>query len=76
MYHNTARPICCMPHELPSGSYSRKKHDQLQFEKDHRVNGGTPDACIGLLHELSHKREIKRSLQMPIEVIWRHQVLQ
>ena len=29
-----------------------------------------------LLHELSHKREIKRSLQMPIEVIWRHQVFQ
>jgi hypothetical protein len=65
-----------MPHQLPSGAYSRKKHDQLQFEKDHRVNGGTPDACIGLLHELSHKREIKRSLQMPIEVILRYQVLQ
>src|SRR6266567_59750 len=70
-----AEPICCMAHQLPFGTNALKEHDRLQFEKDHRINRGTPLAPIGRLYELTYKREIKRSLQMAIEVILRHQVL-
>src|SRR5207302_3430244 len=42
-----------------------KKHNELQLEEHHWVNGGTPFAGIGLVHELAHKGEIKCSLQMP-----------
>src|SRR6266516_3155872 len=70
-----AESICCMSHEEALGADVLKKHDQLQFEEDNGVNRGTTFACIGLLHELSHKRQIECSLQMAIEVIRRNQVL-
>ena len=57
-----AEPICCMPHELPFGAYPLEKHHELQLEEDHGVNGGTTTLCIGLLHELAHKRQIKGAL--------------
>jgi len=69
-----AESISGMPHELPSGSNSLKEHHELQFEEDHRINGGTTLVRIGLMHELAHKREIKCALQMTVEVVCRYQV--
>ncbi len=41
-----------MTHQKTFGANVLEEHDQLQLEKDDRINGGTPFACIGLLHEL------------------------
>ena len=46
-----------------------KEHDELQFEEDDGINRRTTTTCVGFLDKLAHKREIKRSLEMPIEVI-------
>jgi hypothetical protein len=53
-----------------------EKHDQLELEKNSGVNRGTTTACIGLLYELTHKRQVQRSLKMPIEVIGRDKIFQ
>jgi hypothetical protein len=53
-----------------------KEHHQLEFEEDHWINRRTPFACIGLVHELVHEGEIKRSLHMTVEVILRYQFFQ
>ena len=68
-----AQPICCMPHQLPSGSYPLKKHDELQLEEDDRINRGATSTSIRLLHELPHKGEVECALQVPIEMIVRDQ---
>ena len=67
-------PISRMAHQLAFGAKALEEHDQLQFEEDDRINRGPPSSCIGLLHELAHKREIKRSFQMAVEVILWNQV--
>src|SRR2546421_12190193 len=46
--------------------------DELQLEEHDRINGGTASACMGLVYELAHKREIKCALQVAIEVIARN----
>jgi hypothetical protein len=61
-----------MPHELPFRAYPLKKHDELQFEEHDRINGGATNTCIALLHKLPHKREVKGSFEMAIEVICWH----
>jgi len=63
-----------MPHQLPFGAQTFKEHHELQLEKDDRINGGTPSAGIGLVHQLAHKRQIKRALQVTIKVILRYQL--
>src|SRR5436309_2666791 len=73
-YQRTLSPIGGMPHEQAFWTDVLKEHHQLQFEKDHGINGGTPLARIGLLHELPYKGEVECSLQMSIEVIRRNQV--
>src|SRR5712691_9281453 len=65
-----------MPHQLTFGTDALEKHDELQFKEDHRINGGTPSASIGLLHQFAHKRQVKCALQVPIEVILRYQFFQ
>ena len=69
---SNTQPICRMAHQLPFGTYPFEEHDQLQFEEHDGIDGGTPSTCIGLPHELAHKREIKCVLQMAIEVICWH----
>jgi hypothetical protein len=63
--------LCLLP-----GIFPQKKHDQLQFEEHDGVNRGATTTCIGPVHELAHKRQVKRLFQMPVEVILRHQVFQ
>jgi hypothetical protein len=58
-----------MAHEQTFGADIFKEHHELQLEKHNGINGGTTPMCIGLLHELTHKRQIKRSLEMAIEMI-------
>src|SRR6266571_9107328 len=69
-----AQSICCMPHQLALGAYPFKKHDQLQFEEDDRINGGAASACIGLVHELPDKREIQLPFKIAIEMVLRDQL--
>src|SRR5215471_19800867 len=45
-------PISSVPHQLSFRTKSFKEHHELQFEEDHWINRRSPDACIGLLHEL------------------------
>jgi hypothetical protein len=67
-----AESISRMPYELPFRAYPLKKHDELQFEEHDRINGGTPSTSIGLVYELAHKRQVKGTLQVAIEVSWRY----
>ena len=67
-----AEPICCMLHQEPFGADIFKEHDQLQFEEHDRINGGATTTCIALMHKLPHKREVKGSFEMAIEVICWH----
>jgi len=70
-----AEPIVRMTHQETLRTDALKEHHELQLEEDHRINGRATTTCIGLLHELTHKREVEGSLQVPIEVIRRNQVL-
>jgi hypothetical protein len=63
-----------MPHELTFGTNALEEHHELQLEEHHRINGGTTLVRIGLVHECSYKRQIKYSLQVPLEVILGHQL--
>jgi hypothetical protein len=62
--------------QLAFRTNSFKEHYQLQLEEDDRINGRTPLAGIGLLDKFAHKRQIKRSFQMSIEVVLRNQLFQ
>src|SRR5262245_36977240 len=64
-----AQSICCMPHQLPFGAYPLEKHDELQLEKDHRINRGTTSTGVGLLHNVTPKRQVERFFQLSIEMI-------
>jgi hypothetical protein len=64
-----AQPIRHLTQEQAFGADVFEKHHQLEFEEHHRINGGTPSSCIGVLHKLAHKREIKCALQVTIEMI-------
>src|SRR5262249_680138 len=50
-----AQSISRMPHELSFRAQSLEEHDELQFEEDHRINGGTTLARIALLHQFAYK---------------------
>src|SRR6266567_4442118 len=70
-----AEPICCMAHQLPFRADALKEHHQLQFEEHNGVNRRATATSIGLLHELTHERQVKGSLQVSIEVIVRNQLI-
>jgi len=60
-----------------SSSYSSCESEtgrcvELQFEEHDRINGGATNSCIALMHKLPHKREVKGSFEMAIEVICWH----
>ena len=56
-------------------AHAFKKHHELQFEEDHRINRGATSTRIGRLHKLPYKREVERFFQMPIEVVCWYQFL-
>jgi len=58
-----------MAHQVAFGTNAFKKHHELEFEEDDRINGRTTLTCIGLLHELTHEREVEGAFQMAIEVV-------
>jgi hypothetical protein len=45
------------------------RSDELQLEEHDRINGGTPTTCTGLVHQLTHKGQIKSSFQVLMEVV-------
>jgi hypothetical protein len=74
---DTSLGECFAPHSqyaICASHYPLKKHDELQFEKDNGINGGPTTTGIRVLYELTDKREIQCSLQMPIEVVLRDQL--
>jgi len=64
------------PQQLAFATKPFKEHHQLQFEEDDGVNRGASSSCIGLRNELAHKRQIKCSLHMALEVIVGNQLLE
>jgi len=55
---------------------SFNKHDQLQLEKYHGINGKAIFLRIARLNEGAHKREIQLLIQVPIKMILRDRLLQ
>ena len=53
---------------------SSKNMISCSLKNTSSFNGGTPTTGIGLLHQLTHQGEIECVLQVPIEVILRHQL--
>ena len=65
-----------LAHELANGADSFKKHDQLQLEKYHGINGRAIFLRIARLNEGAHKREIQLLIQVPLKMILRDRLLQ
>jgi hypothetical protein len=75
---DTSLGECFAPHSQYAICASHdilEKHHQLELEENYGIDRRTTSTRIGLLHELTHKREIKRSLQIPVEMIAWYQLL-
>jgi hypothetical protein len=64
------------PHELPLAPQILEEHEELELEEDDRVHRRPATFCVERRNQLPHEREVERRLQAPVEVIFRHQVLQ
>jgi hypothetical protein len=53
-----------------------EEHDELELEKEDRVDGRPAAALIAAARELAHGAEVQLGSQLPIEVIARHQGLE
>jgi hypothetical protein len=69
-------PIGGDTHELAFGAEVLKKPDQLKFEKDDRVNGGSAAKSVAGLHELADKGEVERPFDVAIEMVLRNELLE
>jgi hypothetical protein len=72
-----AQPVGSHPHELAFGADPFQEHHQLEPKEDDGINGRAAIAfCVAAAHELTHEGEIDRAVQVAVEVVGRHQVLQ
>jgi hypothetical protein len=62
--------------ELPFRANAFEEHDQLELEEDHRVDTGPAALGVQLPRPLSDKAQVKRRLQVPVEVVSGDEVLQ
>jgi hypothetical protein len=53
-----------------------EKHDKLELEKDHWIHARSSTRSIAVVHEVADKREIEHPIQMAVEVIGRHQLVE
>jgi hypothetical protein len=53
-----------------------KNSTSCSLKNTSSFNRGPPSDSIGLLHKFAHKREVKRPIQVAIEVISRNQLFQ
>jgi hypothetical protein len=63
-------------HKLSFRAQPLKEHDQLQLEKDHRINGGTSASGIIELYQIPHKGAVEGALEVAIEVIGGNEILE
>ena len=62
--------------ELALGAQPFEEHHQLQLEEDHRVDGGAPPVSVALPRPLPDEGQVERGLEVPVEMIPGHQVVQ
>src|SRR5215213_380070 len=62
--------------QLALGADAFEEHDELEFEIDDGVDGGSSAVGIELSRPLADKAQVKLLLQMAVEVVGRDEVLQ
>src|SRR5215212_9666763 len=70
-----AKPVGRHAQQLALRAEVFKEHDQLQLEKDDRVNRGAAPGGIERAHKLADKGEIQRPVELTIEMIKSYQIL-
>ena len=58
--------------ELTLGAKALEEHDEVGFEEDGRVNGGTPARGIAISDKVAYERQVERAFEMAIEMVVRH----
>lgn len=71
-----AQAVLRVAHEEALRTNAFKKHHQLQFEKDFGGHRWSTAWYVGILHQIAHKRQIERAVQMSIKMVKWHQRLQ
>jgi len=61
--------------ELTLGAKALEEHDQVEFEEDDRVNGGTPARGIALGDEVAHESEVEDVFEVAREMVVRERSL-
>lgn len=62
--------------ELASRADTLEELDQMELEEDDGVNRGAAEGGVALTHQISDKAQVKRALQMPVEMVGGHQVVE
>src|SRR3954447_15024808 len=63
-------------HELAFGADALKEHNELEFEKDDRVNRRAPTGGVAWVDELADKGEVQRALDVAIELVGWHEIVE
>jgi hypothetical protein len=71
-----AQPVSDEPHQLALRANALKEHYQLEFEEDHGVDAGPSSRRVVGRHQLPHEAQVEDPLQMAVDVVVRHQLLQ
>jgi hypothetical protein len=69
------QPIGGHPDQFPLGADPLEKHHQLEFEEDLRIDGRSPTFLIGTADQVTDEVQVELGLEVPIEVVGRHQIL-
>lgn len=69
-------PVSNDPQQLPLRAQPLEEQHQLELEEHDRVNGRTAAQSIAVSDQIPYEAQVKRPLQVPVEVVCRHQILQ
>jgi hypothetical protein len=63
-------------HQAPLGAEALEEHDELELEEHDRVDRRPAAFRIAVRHPLAHKRKVEGSVEVPVEMVGRHQAFQ
>jgi hypothetical protein len=69
-------PVGDQAQEVAFGANTFEEHYQLQLEEDDWINAGASTWGIALVDKLPDKGQIEDALQLAVEVVCRHQVVE
>jgi hypothetical protein len=63
-------------HQLALAAQPLEEQDQLELEEHDRVEARSLGARVAVADQLAHEAQVERRLQVAVEVVRRHQVVQ